>query len=137
MTEAAIENHPIDALTQRRVDHIVEVFNTLDIDAIVALFSEDVVVTYADRPLLRGREALRAFIAPRYADLVDYRLSKRIRMEQGVWVGIEGEAQYRLASEGADGSRYRTRLFEFLQFRDDLISRWDYVGNTSPVPAAR
>lgn len=83
MTEAAIENHPIDALTQRRVDHIVEVFNTLDIDAIVALFSEDVVVTYADRPLLRGREALRAFIAPRYADLVDYRLSKRIRMEQG------------------------------------------------------
>lgn len=100
MTEAAIENHPIDALTQRRVDHIVEVFNTLDIDAIVALFSEDVVVTYADRPLLRGREALRAFIAPRYADLVDYRLSKRIRMEQGAWVGIEGEAQYRLASEG-------------------------------------
>lgn len=134
MTQDRSESTTVDVPTQRRVNHIVAVFNTLDIDAIVALFSENAVVAYTDCPPLHGRDALRAFIEPRYADLVDYRLTKRVRLQQQAWVGIEGEALYRLRSEGPDGRQYRTRLFEFLEFRDDLISRWDYVGNTSLVP---
>ena len=135
--EGGIVDTPVvDALTKRRIDHIVAVFNTLDIDEIVALFTEDVVVSYADRPLMRGREALRAFVAERYPDLVDYQLFKRIRMQQEAWVGIEGEAIYRLRSEGSKGCRYRTRLFEFLEFRGDMIHRWDYVGHTSPAPVS-
>jgi hypothetical protein len=110
---------------QRLLDDIVATFNTLDMAAIMAWFTDDVVVRYNDI-VLEGAGSLEAFLRPRYADLQDYRLDKRLRTVSGTTIGVEAQARF---IQRSSGCHCTARIHEFLVFDGARIRQWDYVGH--------
>jgi hypothetical protein len=102
-------------------------FSTKDIPAIMAGFSEDVSVTFADQPKLQGKPALEAFLTARFARQTGYRLTKTLRcvsgnLVVGTWDGNWVDAR--------TGKRMLGRGTELLYLRDGLCSQWDATFNT-------
>lgn len=113
-----------------RVSVVRDKFRTLDMDLIASCFTDDVVVKYNQLDIIYGKEDLLSFLSPRYQVLSDYYLDKEILLEQGDTVCLEVIASY---INRANGKEYKSKIFEILTFNGDLISRWDYVGNTEEI----
>ncbi|WON77780.1 nuclear transport factor 2 family protein [Serratia sp. UGAL515B_01] len=113
-----------------RVSVVRDKFRTLDITLIASCFTDDVVVKYNQLDVIHGKEALLSFLSPRYHMLSDYQLDKKILLTQGGTVCLEVIASY---INRENGKAYRSKIFEILTFNGDLISRWDYVGNTEEI----
>ena len=112
-----------------RLDHVIWLeqvrieFESLDVDRIMACFTDDVAVHYNDLPPIRGALALRLFLTERYQHLQDYRLTKELRLTQGPLLTVSVEAFFR-----KQGRSYCSRILEILTIQDRQIARWDYVG---------
>ncbi len=113
-----------------RVSVVRDKFRTLDMKLIASCFTDDVVVKYNQLDVIHGKEALLSFLLPRYQVLSDYQLDKKIILTQGDTVCIEVIARY---INRENSKAYRSKIFEILTFNGDLISRWDYVGNTEEI----
>ncbi|CND48174.1 nuclear transport factor 2 family protein [Yersinia pseudotuberculosis] len=113
-----------------RVSVVRDKFRTLDMKLIASCFTDDVVVKYNQLDVIHGKEALLSFLSPRYHMLSDYQLDKNILLTQGGTVCLEVIASY---INRENGKAYRSKIFEILTFNGDLISRWDYVGNTEEI----
>ncbi|WP_145566629.1 nuclear transport factor 2 family protein [Yersinia aleksiciae] len=113
-----------------RVSVVRDKFRTLDMTLIASCFTDDVVVKYNQLDVIHGKEALLSFLSPRYHILSDYQLDKNILLTQGGTVCLEVIASY---INRENGKAYRSKIFEILTFNGDLISRWDYVGNTEEI----
>lgn len=114
----------------QRVTQVRDKFRTLDMSLIASCFTDDVVVKYNQLDVIYGKEALLSFLSPRYQTLSDYQLDKTILLTEGNSVCLEVIASY-INSESKKA--YRSKIFEILTFNGDLISRWDYVGNTEEI----
>lgn len=110
-----------------RVSAIRDKFRTLDMRLISSCFTDDVVVKYNQLDVIHGRKALISFLLPRYQVLSDYQLDKKILLDQGDAVCVEVIASY---VNRDNSNAYRSKAFEILTFNGELISRWEYVGNT-------
>lgn len=114
------------SLTQSQtwIDEVVRRFNTVNVDAIMSCFDDDVLVDYAGEPPIKGRAALLAFMTPRYNRIRDYSLRKRVRCVTGRTVGIDATVVF---TEAETDRRVKGRAFEFLMVRNGLIAAWDNV----------
>lgn len=113
-----------------RVSVVRDKFRTLDMKIIASCFTDDVVVKYNQLDVIHGKEALLSFLSPRYQLLSDYRLDKKILLTQGDSVCLEVIASY---TNRESNKAYSSKIFEILTFNADLISRWDYIGNTEEI----
>jgi nuclear transport factor 2 (NTF2) superfamily protein len=102
-------------------------FGAADVDRIRAMFTEDVVVHYADLPEMRGLDAYTDFVRARFERQRDYRPSKTLRALvgdlivdswDGTWVDVP------------TGRRMRGRGIEILAMRNGRVAQLDAVFNT-------
>ncbi|MGP2502515.1 nuclear transport factor 2 family protein [Pantoea ananatis] len=110
-----------------RISAVRDKFLTLDMNLIASCFTDNVVVKYNQMQTIYGKENLLSFLSPRYKVISNYHLDKEIVLEQGDTVCVEVNATY-ISLENRKS--YKSKIFEVLTFNGDLISRWDYVGNT-------
>ena len=105
-------------------------FLTLDVNLIASCFTDNVIVKYNQMNVIYGKSALLSSLSPRYQVLSNYHLDKEIILEQGDTVCFEVNASY---INRENSKEYRSKIFGILTFSGDLISRWDYVGNTEEI----
>ena len=65
------------------VKNVERVFGTGDVSQMMAGFTDDVVVRFADRPEMLGKGEVEAFLRARFARQKNYRLSKTLRIVSG------------------------------------------------------
>jgi nuclear transport factor 2 (NTF2) superfamily protein len=102
-------------------------FSTKDIPAIMAGFSEDVSVKFADQPELHGKPALEAFLTARFARQTGYRLTKTLRCVAGNLVVGTWDGDW---TDAKTGKRMLGRGTELLYLQDGLCTKWDATFNT-------
>jgi nuclear transport factor 2 (NTF2) superfamily protein len=112
-----------------RVADVCEKFKTLDIDTILSCFSEEVTVNY-NFIEINGKQALRAFLTPRYQRLEKYQLIKKIIMQENNRAVVEVQARY---YDREEKQYYQSKIIEVLHFQQDAITRWEYVGTAQTV----
>jgi nuclear transport factor 2 (NTF2) superfamily protein len=97
-----------------------------DVGAIAASFSEDCIVHYADLPTIRGREALARFLDARFRRCKNYTVKKRLlavapgritNSFEGAWIDAETNEAIKVFA------------VEMSLLRDGKIAEW-YVGSS-------
>ena len=105
---------------------VEKAFGDRDIDVILAGFTDDVVVRFADQPELRGKENLRKLLEARFARQKGYRLQKRLRMLEGNMVGNYWDGEW---EDAFTGKIMVGRGTEFWTFQDGKVSIWEAAFN--------
>lgn len=127
MSFAAVESRPLTWIAAARLVQAVEdAFDTADLDAIRAGFTEDAVARFADFPELHGREAIMRFLAARFARTRNYRLKKTLRCVMGDIIGNTWNATW---EDAKTGKLMQGRGTEFWVIRDGQIAVWDATFN--------
>ena len=101
-------------------------FGERDIDAIMAGFTDDVVVRFADQPELRGKEAVRQLLEARFARQKGYRLQKQLRMVDANMIGNYWEGQWQ---DAYTGKTMAGRRAEFWTIQDGKVAIWEAAFN--------
>jgi nuclear transport factor 2 (NTF2) superfamily protein len=101
-------------------------FGAADITAILGIFTDDVVIRFAEIPEIRGKVDAERFLRARFARQRNYKLSKSLRMVEidrvgNVWDGEWDDAQ--------TGQKMRGRGIEFWTVRDGKIALWEAAFN--------
>jgi ketosteroid isomerase-like protein len=102
-------------------------FSAKDTPAIMAGFSDDISVTFADQPKLHGKPALEAFLTARFGRQTGYRLTKTLRCVSGNLVVGTWDGDW---TDAKTGNRMLGRGTELLYLRDGLCCQWDATFNT-------
>ena len=110
----------------RMVREAEHAFGTADIGAILDVFTEDVVITFADIPEIRGKVAAERFLRARFARQQNYRLTKFLRMVESNMIGNLWEADW---VDAQTGQNMRGRGTEFWTVRDGKIAVWEATFN--------
>ena len=122
-----MSGNPISKDTALKMVAAVEkAFGDRDIDLIMAGFTEDVIVRFADQPELRGKEALRKLLEARFLRQKGYRLRKRLRMLEGHMIGNYWEGDWEDANTG---TFMVGRGTEFWTIREGKVSIWEAAFN--------
>ena len=122
MSEDAISRDAALAL----VGEVEKAFGDQDIDVIMAGFTDDVVVRFADQPELHGKDAVRELLEARFARQRGYRLKKQLRMLDGNMVGNYWDGEW---EDAQTGKAMVGRGTEFWTIRDGRVSRWEAAFN--------
>ena len=101
-------------------------FGERDIDAIMADFTDDVVVRFADQPEICGKEDVRKLLEARFSRQKGYRLKKRLRMLEGNMIGNSWEGEWEDANTGKSMIGRGT---EFWTIRDGKVLLWEAAFN--------
>ncbi|TWT05939.1 nuclear transport factor 2 family protein [Reyranella sp. CPCC 100927] len=96
-------------------------FGNRDVDAIVRGFAEDADVFYAGVGRVHGKAALKALLERRFANLRDYRLSKKLEVLGPDRFASSWTAAWRDATTGAEMEGFG---IEILEVRDGLFTAW-------------
>jgi len=113
-------------------------FRSADVDAIIELFHEEVVVFFADFPVMHGRQEYRRFLEARMRRQLDYRPETTVRAVVDNVIGSSWEATW---TDAVTGRAMRGRGCEFVSLRDGLVgdfvasfNAWDdEVGPQTPI----
>ena len=105
---------------------VEKAFGTRDIDAIMAGFTDDVVVLFADQPELHGKEEVRGLLEARFERQKGYRLEKRLRMLDGDMIGNYWDGEW---EDAFTGKTMVGRGTEFWTIRDGKVARWEAAFN--------
>ena len=101
-------------------------FGSADIAAILDVFTEDVVIRFADFPEMRGKLAAERFLRARFARQQNYRLKKFLRMVESNMIGNLWEAGW---VDAQTGQNMRGRGTEFWTVRDGKGALWEATFN--------
>jgi len=110
--------------------HVLHTFGDLlargDADGAAALFAEDAIYEEPPRPMLKGRAAIRAFIADFAARHTAARFTLgRALVDPPGGRGGRVAAEWRWAyTRTADGAGRLYEGISIVEFRDGLIARW-------------
>jgi nuclear transport factor 2 (NTF2) superfamily protein len=110
----------------RMVRQAEHAFGSADIAAILDVFTEDVVIKFADIPEIRGKLAAERFLRARFARQRNYRLTKYLRMVESNMIGNLWEADW---VDAQTGQNMRGRGTEFWTVRDGKIAIWEATFN--------
>jgi|SRR5579859_487362 len=110
----------------RLVKHVETVFANADIEGIIAGFTHDVVVRFADFPEMHGRAEAERFIRARFARQKGYQLQKTLRMVSANMLGNYWEGTW---EDTVTGKQMRGRGTEFWTLRDGKIALWEATFN--------
>lgn len=120
------------------VKRVETVINDKDIEATVAGFTEDAVVHFGDFPELRGRPAIRDFMAARWVRQKDYVFRKTLHAVTGNVFANTWEGQW---VDGQTGRAMRGFGTDIWTMKDGRIDLWEAAfnaweeggGPTSPI----
>lgn len=105
---------------------VEKAFGDGDIDVIMAGFTDDVVVRFADQPELRGKEAVKKFLVARFSRQKGYRLKKQLRVLDGNMIGNYWDGEW---EDAYTGKAMIGRGTEFWTIRDGRVSVWEATFN--------
>ena len=120
------ENSISRNLALKMVASVEKGFGDQDIEVIMAGFTDDVVVRFADQPELRGKEDLRKLLEARFSRQKEYRLKKRLRMLESQMIGNYWEGEW---EDAITGKNMVGRGTEFWTLRDGKVSIWEAAFN--------
>lgn len=103
-----------------------EAFGTGDLPRILAMFTPDVVVRYADFPEMRGRDAYEAFLRARVGRQKYYRPRKTLRAVTGNVIIDSWEGEW---EDAQSGKRMQGRGMECLTMRAGKVVVLEAVFN--------
>jgi nuclear transport factor 2 (NTF2) superfamily protein len=115
---------------ERLLRHAERVFAAQDIDAICALFTEDVLARYAGEPEISGQQQLRDYLERRLRRQLGYRPVKTLVAVVGNLVVDSWEGSW---TDADSGVRMAGRGIELLKLRDGLVAELDAVFKAWPV----
>lgn len=97
-------------------------FGEADVEGMLACFTDDCVVRFAEQPEMRGKAELEVFLRARMARQRDYRLKKALRAQQGNVIGVEWRGWW---TDARTGKEMEGKGLEFWTMRDGRIAVWD------------
>jgi len=110
----------------RMVREAERAFGSADMTAILGIFTDDVVIRFADFPEIRGKVDAERFLRARFARQKNYKLSKSLRMVESDMIGNLWEGEW---DDAQTGQKMRGRGIEFWTVRDGKIAVWEAVFN--------
>jgi nuclear transport factor 2 (NTF2) superfamily protein len=110
----------------RMVREAERAFGAADITAILDIFTDDVVIRFADIPEIRGKVDAERFLRARFARQRNYKLSKSLRMVESDRIGNLWDGEW---DDAQTGQKMRGRGIEFWTVRDGKIALWEAVFN--------
>lgn len=108
------------------VAEVEKAFGDRDIEVILAGFTDDAIVRFADQPEMRGKSAVRELLEARFARQKGYRLSKRLRMLDGNMIGNYWDGEW---EDAYTGKAMVGRGTEFWTIRDGRVAVWEAAFN--------
>ena len=108
------------------LQHYQSLWNRAALSELLDGFSEDIVVEFADPPIIRGRAELEAVLRARMARQRNYRLEKQLRGVVkntiiGTWTADWTDA--------TTGTAMKGKGIEFIEIRDGKCVRWEATFN--------
>lgn len=101
-------------------------FARADVPAILAGFTEDVIIRFADLPEMHGLAEAEKFLRARFARQKNYRLKKSLRMVEGSMIGNFWEGDW---EDAKTGKAMRGRGTEFWTLQDGKVAVWEATFN--------
>ena len=101
-------------------------FAAANVEGIVAGYTDDVVIRFADVPEIRGKAQAERFLRARFARQKNYRLTKVLRMLQGNMLGNYWDGEW---EDARTGKQMVGRGTEFWTVRDGKIAVWEATFN--------
>ena len=101
-------------------------FASANVENIVAGYTDDVVIRFADLPEIRGKAQAEKFLRARFARQKNYRLTKVLRMLQGNMIGNYWDGEWQ---DAQSGKQMVGRGTEFWTVRDGKIAVWEATFN--------
>ena len=101
---------------------VEEAFGTHDIDRIMAGFTDDITVRFADQPEIHGQDAVRRFLEARFERQKGYKLTKTLRMVDGNMIGNYWFGDW---EDAFTGKQMSGRGTEFWTVRDGKVAVWE------------
>ncbi len=111
---------------KRMVREVEEAFAKADVPRIVAGYTPDVIIRFADIPEIRGKAAAEAFLRSRFARQRNYRLKKTLRTLMGDIIGNYWEGDW---EDAQTGKRMVGRGTEFWTIRNGKVAVWEATFN--------
>ena len=113
-------------VAERMVREAERAFGSADITAILDIFTDDVVIRFADIPEIHGKADAERFLRARFARQRNYKLSKSLRMVESDRIGNLWDGEW---DDAQTGQKMRGRGIEFWTVRDGKIALWEAVFN--------
>ena len=101
-------------------------FASGDVASIVAGYTDDVVIRFADVPEIRGKAQAEKFLRARFARQKNYRLTKVLRTLQGNMLGNYWDGEW---EDAQTGKQMVGRGTEFWTVRDGKVALWEATFN--------
>jgi nuclear transport factor 2 (NTF2) superfamily protein len=101
-------------------------FATGDVPGILAGYTDDVVIRFADVPEIRGKAQAEKFLRARFARQKNYRLTKVLRMLEGNMLGNYWDGEW---EDAQTGKQMVGRGTEFWTIRNGKIAVWEATFN--------
>ena len=101
-------------------------FGSADVPAMLACFTEDCAVRFAEQQEIIGLDALERFLRARMARQRNYGLRKTLRAVQGNVIGVEWHGWW---DDARTGRKMEGKGLEFWTMRDGKIAVWDAAFN--------
>ena len=118
--------HGEDAWTEEQATALLRIvedmFHRVDIDALVAGFTEDCVFRFSEQPEQQGRAALRRLFEARLSRQKNYRLRKTLHGLAGNILANTWEGTW---DDRATGKQMAGYGVEIWHMRDAMIARWE------------
>lgn len=101
-------------------------FGAANVESIVAGYTDDVVIRFADVPEIRGKAQAETFLRARFARQKNYRLTKVLRVLQGNILGNYWDGEW---EDAQTGKQMVGRGTEFWTIRDGKVAEWEATFN--------
>ena len=125
--KAPIETSAMSLEEARRlVKRVEKLFAEADIKGIMAGYTDDVVVRFADFPEMRGKPAVEKFLTARLGRQKNYRLRKDLRTLMGNIIGNYWEGEW---DDAKTGKKMTGRGTEFWTMCDGKVTLWEATFN--------
>jgi nuclear transport factor 2 (NTF2) superfamily protein len=111
---------------RRLVKRVESLFAQADIEGIMAGYTDDVVVRFADFPEIKGKPAVKEFLSARFARQKNYRLRKDLRTLMDDIIGNYWEGEW---EDARTGKKMKGRGTEFWTMRDGKVALWEATFN--------
>lgn len=108
------------------VQKVQDAFRDADVETLVAGYTDDVVIRFADHPEIHGKHAAEDFLRARFARQKNYRLNKELRTLDGNMVGNYWEGVW---EDAKTGRKMRGRGTEFWTLSGGKIAIWEAAFN--------
>jgi nuclear transport factor 2 (NTF2) superfamily protein len=112
---------------QKYVSGIADIWNTLDLDQMMQIFTEESRVEYIDKDPVVGLKAIRAMLADNFSNIATYELKKIARL--AVEPEITTELDIKWTTKSEPHIQHRARCFEILRVENDKLTSWERSPN--------